>query len=189
MTCLTSRPLKSGTLGNRRHNAVNATRTPALSAVDSRGFNVRQVQYCRLPGATHSQLRIHRQHVDGAGQVLSEHDPRLGTSPSQTNVYSLSGARLLSRNVDAGWQLRLLGEARQVLQTWDQVKGFAVPTSAVVKSASNQDMLWVHTGAETFVPRTVRVAPLSGSTVSVTDGLKAGDRVVTQGAPLINQVR
>ena len=120
MTCLTSRPLKSGTLGNRRHNAVNATRTPALSAVDSRGFNVRQVQYCRLPGATHSQLRIHRQHVDGAGQVLSEHDPRLGTSPSQTNVYCLSGARLLSRNVDAGWQLRLLGEARQVLQTWDQ---------------------------------------------------------------------
>ena len=76
-----------------------------------------------------------------------------------------------------------------VLQTRDQVKGFAVPTSAVVKSASNQDMLWVHTGAETFVPRTVRVAPLSGSTVSVTDGLKAGDRVVTQGAPLINQVR
>ena len=76
-----------------------------------------------------------------------------------------------------------------VLQTRDQVKGFAVPTSAVVKSASNQDMLWVHTDAETFVPRSIRVAPLSGSTVSVTDGLNAGDRVVTQGAPLINQVR
>jgi RHS repeat-associated protein len=120
MTCLTNRPLKSGTLGNRRADAMDATRTPALSAVDSRGFNVRQVQYCRLPGATQSQLRIQRQHIDGAGQILSEHDPRLGTSPSQTNVYSLSGARLLSRNVDAGWQLRLLGEARQVLQTWDE---------------------------------------------------------------------
>ena len=76
-----------------------------------------------------------------------------------------------------------------VVQTKNQVKGFAVPTSAVVKSAGNQDMVWVHTGAEIFVPRTVRVAPLSGSTVSVTDGLKAGDRVVSQGAPLINQVR
>ena len=76
-----------------------------------------------------------------------------------------------------------------VLQTRDQVKGFAVPTSALVKSASNQDMVWVHTGAETFVPRPVRVAPLTGSTVSVTDGLKAGDRVVSQGAPLVNQVR
>ena len=76
-----------------------------------------------------------------------------------------------------------------VLQTKEVVKGFAIPTSAVVKSASNQDMVWVHTGAETFVARPVRVAPLSGNTVSVTDGLKAGDRVVSQGAPLINQVR
>ena len=76
-----------------------------------------------------------------------------------------------------------------VLQTKNQVKGFAVPTSAVVKNTSNQDMVWVHTGAETFVPRTVRVAPLSGSTMSITDGLKAGDRVVSQGAPLVNQVR
>ena len=76
-----------------------------------------------------------------------------------------------------------------LVQTKEQVKGFAVPTSAVVKNASNQDMVWVHTGAETFVARPVRVAPLSGNTVSVTDGLKAGDRVVSQGAPLINQVR
>jgi len=59
----------------------------------------------------------------------------------------------------------------------------------VVKNASNQDMVWVHTSAEVFQPRTTRVVPLDGTTVSVVDGLKAGDRVVTQGAPLINQVR
>ena len=76
-----------------------------------------------------------------------------------------------------------------IVQTKEMVKGFAVPNASVIKNASNQDMVWVHTGAETFVPRTVRVTPLSGSTVSVVDGLKAGDRVVTQGAPLVNQVR
>lgn len=76
-----------------------------------------------------------------------------------------------------------------VVQTKELVKGFAVPTAAVIKNANNQDMVWVHTSAETFAPRTVRAAALSGSTVSVVDGLKAGDRVVTQGAPLINQVR
>lgn len=76
-----------------------------------------------------------------------------------------------------------------ILQTKEVVKGFAVPTSAVVKNTSNQDMVWVHTGAETFVPRTVRVVPLSGSMISVTNGLEAGDRVVSQGAPLVNQVR
>jgi hypothetical protein len=76
-----------------------------------------------------------------------------------------------------------------ILQTKEVVTGFAVPTSAVVKNTSNQDMVWVHTGAETFVPRTVRVVPLSGSMMSVTNGLEAGDRVVSQGAPLVNQVR
>lgn len=76
-----------------------------------------------------------------------------------------------------------------VVQTKEMIKGFAVPTSSVIKNASNQDMVWVHTGAESFAPRTVRAAALTGSTVSVVDGLKAGDRVVTQGAPLINQVR
>ena len=83
-----------------------------------------------------------------------------------------------------------VGQPVKVLvQTKEQVKGFAVPAGAVVKNASNQDMVWVHTGAELFVPRMTRAVPLDGATVSVVDGLKAGDRVVTQGAPLVNQVR
>jgi cobalt-zinc-cadmium efflux system membrane fusion protein len=75
------------------------------------------------------------------------------------------------------------------VQTRSQVKGFAVPTAAVVKDASNQDKVWVHTGAEVFEPRSVRQLPLDGSRAAVVDGLKTGDRVVTQGAPLLNQVR
>lgn len=76
-----------------------------------------------------------------------------------------------------------------IVQTRETVKGFAVPTGAVVKNPSNQDMVWVHTGAEVFQPRPVRAVALDGATVSVVNGLKAGDRVVTQGAPLVNQVR
>ena len=84
----------------------------------------------------------------------------------------------------------VVGQPVKVLvQTKEQVKGFAVPAGAVVKNASNQDMVWVHTEAELFVPRPARVVALDGATVSVVDGLKAGDRVVTQGAPLVNQVR
>lgn len=75
------------------------------------------------------------------------------------------------------------------VQTRSQVRGFAVPTAAVVKNASNQDVVWVHTGAEVFAPRSVRLLPLDGGSVAIVDGLKAGDRVVTQGAPLVNQVR
>ena len=76
-----------------------------------------------------------------------------------------------------------------IVQTKEMVKGFAVPSAAVIKNASNQDMVWVHTGAEIFMPRTIRATALSANTVSVVDGLKTGDRVVTQGAPLVNQVR
>ena len=84
----------------------------------------------------------------------------------------------------------VVGQPVKVLvQTKSQVKGFAVPAGAVVKNASNQDMVWVHTDAELFVPRPARVVALDGATVSVVEGLKAGDRVVTQGAPLVNQVR
>ena len=83
-----------------------------------------------------------------------------------------------------------VGQPVKVLvQTKEQVKGFAVPAGAVVKNASNQDMVWVHTDAELFAARPARVLALDGATVSVVEGLKAGDRVVTQGAPLVNQVR
>ena len=76
-----------------------------------------------------------------------------------------------------------------LIQTKARIKGFPLPAAAIVKNPSNQDMVWLHTGAETFVPRTVRVMALDGANVSVVNGLKAGDRVVTQGAALVNQVR
>jgi hypothetical protein len=76
-----------------------------------------------------------------------------------------------------------------VVQSRSTVQGIPVPAGAVVRNPSNQDIVWVHNDAETFTPKTVRVVPLDGANVSVVDGLKAGDRVVTQGASLVNQVR
>lgn len=76
-----------------------------------------------------------------------------------------------------------------VVQTREQIDGIPVPSAALVKNPANQEIVWVHTSAERFVPRTVRYRPLDGATVTVTDGLAAGDRVVVQGAPLVNQVR
>ncbi|NMG29983.1 HlyD family efflux transporter periplasmic adaptor subunit [Aromatoleum evansii] len=83
-----------------------------------------------------------------------------------------------------------VGQPLQVIvQTREQVMGIPVPGAALVKNPANQEIVWVHTSAERFVPRTVRYRPLDGATVTVTDGLAAGDRVVVQGAPLVNQVR
>ena len=58
-----------------------------------------------------------------------------------------------------------------------------------MRNPANQTIVWVKTAPERFEPRTVTVLPLDGVTVAVTSGLEAGDRVATQGATLIKQIR
>jgi membrane fusion protein, heavy metal efflux system len=83
-----------------------------------------------------------------------------------------------------------VGQAVEVVvQTRSQLKGIPVPAAALMKNPSNQTVVWVKKSPERFEPRVVIHQPLDGSQVSVTSGLQAGDRVVTQGATLLNQVR
>jgi hypothetical protein len=78
---------------------------------------------------------------------------------------------------------------RVFVQTKGKVKGIAMPAAALMKNPANQTIVWVKTAPERFEPRTVTTEPLDGVSVAITSGLKAGDRVATQGATLINQVR
>ncbi|MET0542061.1 MAG: HlyD family efflux transporter periplasmic adaptor subunit [Variovorax sp.] len=78
---------------------------------------------------------------------------------------------------------------RVFVQTRQTVEGIAVPVASLMKNPANQTIVWVKTSAERFAPRTVTVEPLDGVDVAVTSGLETGDRVATQGATLINQVR
>jgi len=78
---------------------------------------------------------------------------------------------------------------RVFVQGKDKVQGIPVPAAALMRNPANQTIVWVKTAPERFEPRTVTVAPLDGVSVAVTSGLAPGDRVATQGATLINQVR
>lgn len=78
---------------------------------------------------------------------------------------------------------------RVVVQSRSRSEGFAVPAAALAKNPSNQSIVWVKASPERFVPKVVRVAPLDGRQVVVTQGLDDGDRVVTEGASLVNQIR
>jgi hypothetical protein len=60
---------------------------------------------------------------------------------------------------------------------------------ATESNPANQTIVWVKESPERFAPRVVTAVPLDGTSVAVTSGLKPGDRVTTQGATLINQVR
>lgn len=83
-----------------------------------------------------------------------------------------------------------VGQSVKVIATTRQThKGAAVPQAAVVRGAGGDQAVWVHTGAEKFERRTVRAQALSADSTALTSGIAAGERVVTQGASLLAQVR
>lgn len=82
-----------------------------------------------------------------------------------------------------GQPVKVYAETRQ------RIKGLAVPQAALLKNPANQAIVWIKEDAEVFAPRVVTYAPLDGSSVALISGVKAGERVATQGASFINQIR
>jgi cobalt-zinc-cadmium efflux system membrane fusion protein len=76
-----------------------------------------------------------------------------------------------------------------VARSSERIKGVVLPAQAVVRSPSNEPIVWIKSGAERFIPQPVQVRPLDANTVVVTQGLGADNRVVVQGAALIAQIR
>ena len=77
-----------------------------------------------------------------------------------------------------------------VIATLDErIKGIVLPAQAIVRSPSNEPVVWVKVGAERYLPQRVAVRSLDSQNVVVTQGLGADNRVVVQGAPLIAQIR
>ncbi|MDT3736973.1 MAG: HlyD family efflux transporter periplasmic adaptor subunit [Denitratisoma sp.] len=76
-----------------------------------------------------------------------------------------------------------------IAQTSRTVKGAAMPQAALVKVSAGETAVWVRDGAERFVLRRVGVAPLDADRVAVVKGIQDGERVVTEGAGLLAQVR
>ncbi len=91
----------------------------------------------------------------------------------------------------AGGQDRLsIGmPVKVVLQSTAKVDGFILPASAIVRGQTGLPIVWIKTEPERFEPQTVKVEPLDGQSVVVTAGLKADQRIVTDGVTLLNQVR
>jgi insecticidal toxin complex protein TccC len=101
--------------------------TPAIQVFDPRGLSVRGVAYHRRESASVPEPCITQQEYDGAGRAVLGRDPRLfrlhqdgQTATNQQNVFSLSGAVVLSQNTDAGWRLGMLGAHGQRVEGWDQ---------------------------------------------------------------------
>lgn len=122
----------------------------------------------------------------------------VAVGPARVPLAFIGGARSL-REQALPLMFRGEGEALSQLavgqtltvfvQTRSRVRGIRVPAAALMKNPANQTIVWVKTAPERFEPHPVTTAPLDGVGVAVTSGLADGDRVVVQGATLVNQVR
>lgn len=68
-------------------------------------------------------------------------------------------------------------------------RGVILPADAITRGESGETLAWVKPSALRFVPRPVRTQPLPGGRVLVLGGLQPGERVVTQAAGLLGQIR
>jgi len=90
---------------------------------------------------------------------------------------------------DAMGGLRVGDRVTVFAETASVTTGIAAPREAVIRGANGEDIVFVHVAPELFEPRAVRTEPLDGGRVIIVAGIAAGDRVVTQGAELLNQLR
>lgn len=83
-----------------------------------------------------------------------------------------------------------VGQAVKVIaQTSRTVPGAAVPHAALGRSSAGDTVVWVHIAPERFAQRPVSAQALSAQDVVLTTGVKSGERVVSEGANLLAQVR
>ncbi|MDP2432610.1 MAG: HlyD family efflux transporter periplasmic adaptor subunit [Pseudomonadota bacterium] len=108
----------------------------------------------------------------GAGQVLRE-----GALPVLFRIVANKVP------VAVGQPLKVLARTRASRE------GVAVPSDAVIRDAGGNAQVWVHVGAERFLPRVVKTAPLDAASLLVLEGLAAGERVVVIGAAALARVR
>ena len=135
------------------------------------------------------------------------YDPALAEGIGEASAQLPGGASLKLQFVGGGRLLRdqampllfrvvaqdapvAVGQPLKVIaKTARKTKGAAVPVAALVKVSAGETAIWVRDGAERFVLRKVGIQSLDAATMAVTSGLANGERVVTEGASLLAQVR
>jgi cobalt-zinc-cadmium efflux system membrane fusion protein len=120
------------------------------------------------------------------------------TSAGRDIALTLQGSGLADRNQSIPVHFAIEGDASGhrlgqfvtvLAPIADEAEGMAVPRAAVIRASNGQDVVYLHTAAERFEAREVRTVPLDGQRVLVLAGIERGQRVVTQGAELLDQVR
>lgn len=135
------------------------------------------------------------------------YEPALAQGLGQASAKLPDGRTVALRHVGGGLRLQeqampllftitertpglAIGQPVQVhVSTSKALKGIAISRAALVRLASGEMAVWLHTVPEQFKPSVVRFQPLDATSVLVTEGIQPGERVVIEGASLLAQVR
>jgi cobalt-zinc-cadmium efflux system membrane fusion protein len=73
-------------------------------------------------------------------------------------------------------------------QRSETVSGVIIARDAVVRGGNGETVVWRHADPERFEARPVRIEPFDATRVLIAAGIGEGERIVTSGAELINQI-
>ncbi|MCC2615025.1 efflux RND transporter periplasmic adaptor subunit [Aestuariibacter halophilus] len=71
----------------------------------------------------------------------------------------------------------------------EEIEGLVLPARAVVTNSAGVPVVWIKVSAQRFIPQMIRYNTLDAGRVLITHGLGADNRVVVDGADLLNQIR
>jgi len=111
----------------------------------------------------------------------------LGHSPETVN--GLAHVNFENQSNGAKTSLLLGQTVTLQAQLEDTLEGIVLPAKAVVLSSNNLPQVWIKLSAERFLPQIVEYQQLQPGAVVITNGLGSDNRVVVEGASLLNQVR
>jgi len=76
-----------------------------------------------------------------------------------------------------------------VLEDDEEQSSLLLPRDSVVRGSSGLQIVWIQEAPERFRPQIVETKTFDSINILILRGVTAGDRVVTQGASFLNQVR
>ncbi len=182
------------------------------------GLNTPETLVSPVTGVISASYAVLGQVVDAKDVLFEVLDPmRLSVEALAYDAALVDGLAAASAQVPGGvLDLQFVGGARQlreqaipllfrvkpgsvpvavgqpvkvIAKTTRTTKGALVSQAALVKGAAGEASVWVHGAPERFVLRKVTAQAIDAANVAITVGIVSGERVVTEGAGLLSQVR
>ena len=119
------------------------------------------------------------------GDNITSHLRFVGRSRSLQQQYSILSFEVLDPNpaLNVGTPVTITA------RSGTPVTGIVLLRAAIAQAPNGQMVVFSHKEPEIFEPKPIRFEPFDAGTVLVVAGVERGDKIVVQGAQLVNQVR